>query len=154
MKSPAILFALFLLMENVHAQQGKTPAAVMDSTTEKDTDEADSTDFDKVFVKVEKEAIFPGGVAGWSDFVRKNLDGDAPNKDNLKSGTYPIDLRFDIDANGKVIFVSATEMIRQCPHCVLAAQKLIKKSPKWSPAMQQGKKVRYQVSQRITFAVP
>ena len=42
-------------MGNVNAQQGKLPAKVADSSANKDTDEEDSTDFDKVFVRVEKE---------------------------------------------------------------------------------------------------
>ncbi len=154
MKTPATLVMLFFFLGNVNAQQEKSAKAAADSAAIKDTDEEDSTDYDKVFVKVEKEAIFPGGASGWADFVRNKLDADAPYKDHLKSGTYPVDVRFDVDEKGKVIVISATELISQCPHCVLAAQKLLKKSPRWSPAMQQGRQVRFQANQRITFAVP
>jgi len=103
------------------------------------------------FVSVQVEAEFPGGKEGWKRYLERNLNSSLPSDNGAPAGKYPVMVSFMVDASGNISDVVAEndpgygtkeEAIR-----------IIKKGPKWRPAIQNGRTVAYRVRQQITFQV-
>lgn len=106
---------------------------------------------DNIFTKVEIEAEFPGGLKAWANFLNDNLKSNVPVKRKAPVGQYTVIIKFIVDKSGEVRDVVAEtsygygmeqEVIR-----------VIKKSPNWKPAIQDGRKVNAYRRQPITFDV-
>lgn len=110
-------------------------------------------DYDKVFTKVEKEAKFPGGMEGWKRYLERNLDAQVASNDGAPAGNYQVKVQFIVDKEGNISNVQAIEVPKACPSCGPEAVKVIKKGPKWEPAVQNGRNVIYQAIQFVTFQV-
>ncbi len=110
-------------------------------------------DYDKVFTKVEKEAKFPGGLEGWKKYLERNLDAQVAANDGATAGNYVVKVQFIVDKTGNISNVQAIEVPKPCPSCGPEAVKVIKKGPKWEPAVQNGRNVIYQAIQIVTFQV-
>jgi len=110
-------------------------------------------DYDKVFTKVEKEAKFPGGMDGWKKYLERNLDAQVAANDGAAPGNYTVKVQFIVDKQGNISNVQAIEVPKPCPSCGPEAVKVIKKGPKWEPAVQNGRNVIYQAIQFVTFQV-
>jgi periplasmic protein TonB len=108
-------------------------------------------DADKIFTKVEREAEFPGGDAGWKRYLEKNLNANTPIDNGAPEGTYTVVIKFVVDKEGKISDVEPLSShgfgMEQ------EAMKIIKKGPNWKPAEQNGRQVRAYRSQPITFVV-
>lgn len=103
------------------------------------------------FNKVEIEASFGGGNPAWKKFLSENINPDVPVKNGAQRGTYVAIVRFIIESNGELSqikpitshgFGMEEEVVR-----------VIKKSPKWKPAFQNGHFVKAYRKQPITFIV-
>jgi periplasmic protein TonB len=116
-------------------------------------DTATNKKIDPVFTKVEQEAKFPGGVDGWRQFLERNLNANVAANDGARPGNYTVKLQFIVDKEGNISNVQAVDVPKACPSCGPEGVKVIRKSPKWIPAMQNGKQVTYQAVQFITFQV-
>lgn len=110
-------------------------------------------DYDKVFTKVEKEAKFPGGPDGWRRYLERNLNANVAADDGAPLGNYSVKVQFIVDKQGNISNVQAIEKPKACPSCGPEAEKVIKRGPKWEPAVQNGRNVIYQAIQYITFQV-
>ncbi|HEX8461677.1 MAG TPA: energy transducer TonB [Segetibacter sp.] len=110
-------------------------------------------DYDKVFTKVEKEAKFPGGMEGWKRYLERNLNANVAADDGAPMGNYTVKVQFIVDKEGGISNVTAIEVPKACPSCGPEAVKVIKKGPKWDPAVQNGRNVIYQAIQYVTFQV-
>lgn len=110
-------------------------------------------DYDKVFTKVEKEAKFPGGMEGWKRYLERNLNANVAADDGAPPGNYTVKVQFIVDKTGGISNVQAIEKPKGCPSCGAEAEKVIKKGPKWEPAVQNGRNVIYQAIQYVTFQV-
>ena len=110
-------------------------------------------DYDKVFTKVEKEAKFPGGMEGWKRYLERNLNANVAADDGAPTGNYTVKVQFIVDKEGGISNVQAIEIPKACPSCGPEAVKVIKKGPKWEPAVQNGRNVIYQAIQYVTFQV-
>lgn len=110
-------------------------------------------DYDKVFTKVEKEAKFPGGADGWKRYLERNLNAQVAADDGAAPGNYTVKVQFIVDKEGNISQVSAIDKPKACPSCGPEAEKVIKRGPKWEPAVQNGRNVIYQAVQFITFQV-
>jgi protein TonB len=110
-------------------------------------------DYDKVFTKVEKEAKFPGGPEGWKRYLERNLNANVAADDGAPTGNYTVKVQFIVDKEGNISNVSAIEVPKACPSCGPEGVKVIKRGPKWEPAVQNGRNVIYQAVQFITFQV-
>jgi periplasmic protein TonB len=110
-------------------------------------------DYDKVFTKVEKEAKFPGGQKAWRKYLERNLNANVAADDGAPTGNYTVRVQFIVDKEGNISNVSAIEVPKACPSCGPEAVKVIKRGPKWDPAVQNGRNVIYQAVQHITFQV-
>lgn len=99
-----------------------------------------------------KEARFPGGSEGWKEYLERKLDRNAASAS--KPGLYTVEVRFIVDPEGEVRDVRAVSVPEECLPCGEEAKRVIRKSPKWEPAIQFNKPVIYQAIQYVTFQGP
>jgi periplasmic protein TonB len=107
------------------------PIIVVEEVREKD-------DVDSIILsKVEIEAEYPGGASAWQRFLNRNLRYPQEAIDNEISGSVVV--QFVVDKEGNVSNVEAVSG----PEALAAeAVRVIKKSGKWTPAVQGGRQVR------------
>lgn len=108
-------------------------------------------DENKIFNKVEVEAAFPGGEQAWVRYLRKNLDPNVPIDNGAPEGTYQVIIRFIVSKEGAISDVQS-----ETSHgygMEQEAMKIIRKGPKWTPALQNGRNVNAYRRQPITFVV-
>ncbi len=104
-----------------------------------------------IFDRVEVEAMFPGGLEAWREFLSENLRPEIPVKKKAPVGKYMVVVQFIVDKDGSLMDFNALtnhgygmekEVIR-----------ILKKSPNWTPARQNGRPVRAYRKQPVTFQV-
>lgn len=110
----------------------------------------DETDYDGMFMKVEKESEFPGGGAAWLRYLNKNLRYPDDALNNEIQG--PVVVQFIVDREGNVSDVEAISGpdsggLRE------EAIRVIKKSGKWTPAIQNGRFVKSYKRQPVMFHI-
>jgi len=105
-----------------------------------------------VFQITESPAMFPGGASTWNKYLERNLSNDFLIKQNAPPGKYKAVVNFLVDSEGNISQVHAVN--NPGYNVNTEAEKLIKKGPKWKPAIQNGKIVASEVNQSITFTVP
>ena len=110
-------------------------------------------DYEEKFTKVEKEAMFPGGAAAWKKYLERNLNAQVAADDGALAGNYTVIVQFIVDKEGVISDVTAIDIPKACPGCGPEAVKVIKKGPRWEPAVQNGRAVKFQAVQHITFHV-
>jgi protein TonB len=108
----------------------------------------DETDYEMTFEKVEIESLYPGGAGAWMRYLNKTFRYPQEAQDNEIQGTVVV--QFIVDREGNVSDVEAvsgpsTGGLRE------EAIRVIKKSGKWEPAVQNGRKVKSYKKQPITF---
>ena len=98
---------------------------------------------------VEIEAVYPGGQQAWSKFLHENLNSNIPSKNKAPIGRYTAAALFTVDTDGSLSNVKPVtnfgfgmeeEVIR-----------VIEKSGKWEPATRNGKLLKANRKQLITF---
>jgi len=109
--------------------------------------------FEKEFIRIEKEAMFPGGLPAWKKYLERTLNANAAVEDGAAMGDYLVKVQFVVDKEGNISNVKAIEVPKACPACGPEAVKVIKNGPKWEPAIQNSQKITYQAMQYITFKV-
>ena len=108
-------------------------------------------DEDKVFQKVEIEAQFPGGEKAWTKYITREITRYIDELQEAgKAGTCLV--QFIVDKEGNISDVEALTMkgTKLAEICVNA----IRKGPKWTPAEQNGRKVKAYRKQPVTFQMP
>lgn len=108
-------------------------------------------DENKVFTKVEQEAAFPGGDGAWRNYLKNNLNANVPVENDAPEGTYQVIVRFIVARDGSISDVAAET--KHGYGMEAEAVKIIKKGPKWKPALQNGRNVNAYRRQPITFVV-
>jgi hypothetical protein len=108
-------------------------------------------DDNKVFVKVEVEPAFPGGVMEWRKYLERNIDPTVPVKNGAKAGTYTVVVQFIVHKDGRVSDVRA--LTNHGFGMEEEAMRMISKGPHWIPAIQNGHQVTAYRKQPITFVV-
>jgi len=115
-------------------------------------------DYDKVFQKVEIDAEFPGGTAGWTRYITREIERNIDElQDDGRSGTVVV--LFIIGEDGFVREARALSYVEAgVPNCLDAKSKLaeiavaaIKKGPKWKPAVQDGRNVKAYRRMPVSF---
>jgi periplasmic protein TonB len=106
---------------------------------------------DKVFEAVDEEAYFPGKEDGWRSFLEQNLNPTTPVDNGAPAGTYTIYIQFVVDLNGKLSEIKA--LTKHGYGMEAEVMRILRKSPPWIPAVQDGKPVRAYRKQPVTFQV-
>ena len=108
-------------------------------------------DENKIFEKVEIEASFQGGESAWKKFLERNLNPNAPVDNGAPEGTYTVYVQFVVSKDGSISDVKA--LTNHGYGMEAEAIRVIKKGPKWIPAVQNGRQVNAYRKQPITFQV-
>lgn len=132
---------LLCLLFSLRATSQVTPAAAPDSVL------ADGS----IFTTVEVEAGFPGGVSGWINYLRKNLNANVPADNEAPIGKYTVIVKFAVGTDGSLSDIAAeTSLGYGMEKEVL---RIIRNSGKWEPAIKDGKPIRAYRRQPVTFMV-
>jgi protein TonB len=111
---------------------------------------ADDDNDGRPWTKVEIDASFPGGPAAWLRFLNKNLRSPDEAINNGISGKVVVQFIVDKDGNvSDVVAISGPEQggLRE------EAVRVIKKSGKWTPAIQNGRYVKAYRVQPVIFQI-
>jgi len=107
-------------------------------------------DDDGIFNKVEIESSYPGGIQAWIRYLGRNMHYPDQAVNDEVQGTVMV--QFIVDKEGNVSDVEAVggpeqDGLRE------EAVRVIKKSGKWTPALQNGRYVKSYKRQPITFKI-
>jgi protein TonB len=121
-----------------------TATGVVEAPKKKDDDD------DGRFMPVEIEASFPGGASAWLRFLNKNLQYSSDAQDRGIQGTVVV--QFVVDKDGNVSDVQAIGGpgeggLRE------EAVRVIRKSGKWTPGVQNGRYVKSYKRQPVIFQI-
>jgi periplasmic protein TonB len=106
---------------------------------------------DKVFARVEQEAVFPGGFTAWKKYLEKNLQNDIAVKNGAPKGIYNVIAKFIVTKEGTITEV--TTETNNGYGMEKEVTRVIKNGPKWKPAMQNNRPVNAYRRQPFTFVV-
>lgn len=110
-----------------------------------------STSENQELRKEEVEAAFPGGEKKWMQYLERNADGEVATANEAPTGTYTVLVKFVVDTLGNI-----SEVYPLTNHgygMEEEAIRVIKKGPRWVPAVQNGHRVKSYRKQPITFRV-
>jgi protein TonB len=110
---------------------------------------------DRIWTKVEQEAQFPRGNEGWRNFLIKNLQSNKIAKfihipDSVGTVFHKVLLKFVVSKDGTINDITVESSTND--YCSTEAIRVIKLSPKWIPAYQNGRDVNAYRIQPLTFA--
>ena len=114
-------------------------------------EEKKEEDENKIFDKVEIEASFPGGDSKWRQYLERNANGQVATDNGAPEGTYTTVVQFVVDKEGNISDVRA--LTNHGYGMEEEAMRVIRKGPKWTPAVQNGRQVKAYRKQPITFQV-
>lgn len=100
---------------------------------------------------LEEDADFAGGEKGWMIFVQNNLNPKVPVKKKAPAGQYQVVVQFVVNTEGAVTDI--TSLTSNGYGMEQEVERMLKKSPRWKPANQFGRKVNAYRLQPITFVV-
>ncbi|MEP6748214.1 MAG: energy transducer TonB [Bacteroidota bacterium] len=136
MKKIYLAILQLTIFASLHAQAD----VVKDSLSKKNIPE------DSIFIAPAVEAYFHGGAHEWGMYLMRNLV--YPYDAQVKRIQGSVTVVFTVEKNGRLHDVHAVggpEPLQR------EAIRLIKDSPRWIPAMQDGQKVRAYKTQNVTF---
>jgi protein TonB len=136
---------------DVKSDTGVNNGIVQPAVQDQGTQVVEQVDDNKIFEKVEKEAEFPGGEAQWRRYLEKNLNANVPIDNGAPEGTYTVIVKFIVSKDGSISDVQAETNFGYGMED--EAVKQIKRGPKWTPALQNGRNVNAYRRQPITFVV-
>jgi protein TonB len=125
----------------------QTKPPVKEGITEGDDDNGANTIFDEV----EIDASFPGGNDEWRKYLQRTLNAAAPVENGAPAGTYTVIVQFIVDKEGNISDVKA--LTRHGYGMEAEVMRVIRKGPKWEPAIQNGRMVKAYRKQPVTFQV-
>jgi protein TonB len=105
----------------------------------------------EIFTKVEIDASYPGGPGAWRNFLERNLRADVATENGASPGTYTVVIQFVVDKEGNVSDVKPITSVGYGME--QEAVRVLKKSGKWKPAIQNGREVKAYRKQPITFQI-
>lgn len=152
------LFAVLIFLLSGYSSMAKNGYCPADTTKPgnlsvqaKDSLPSANEDSLKIFEKVEIEASFPGGDNAWRKYIEQNVNNATPAEYGAPAGTYTVVVQFVVDKNGNISDVRP--LTRHGFGMEAEVVRVIKRGPKWIPAMQDGRNVRAYRKQPVTFSV-
>lgn len=104
---------------------------------------------EQVFIFVQVMPQFPGGEEAFQKFIAVNLEYPADARaQGIEGAVY---VQYVIGKDGTLSDVKIVPGRGLSPSCDQAAIDVFKKSPKWSPALQNGTPVAVKLTQKIHF---
>jgi hypothetical protein len=98
---------------------------------------------------IDKPAQPIGG--SFKNYLEENLNGLVADQSGAPMGSYTVKVQFVIDKEGNITDVVPAWVPEKCLPCGYEAVRVIRRGPKWHPAIQSGKPVIYKAVQFITF---
>lgn len=94
---------------------------------------------------------FKGGLLAWRIFTQKNIKADVPVVNGAPPGNYAAIISFDVDMDGTLSNIKA----EKDPGYGMGEEaiRLLKSSPKWEPAIVNGKPVKASTKQAVSFSI-
>ena len=135
--------------EGIKDENIATPVAIDEG--KQIVEEKKEEDENKIFDKVEIEASFPGGDSKWRQYLERNANGQVATDNGAPEGTYTTVVQFVVDKEGNISDVRA--LTNHGYGMEEEAMRVIRKGPKWTPAVQNGRQVKAYRKQPITFQV-
>ncbi len=111
----------------------------------------DVPDYEEIFRVVQIPAAFPGGIDSWRRYLERKLNRDLPSENGAPVGRYSVLVTFVVDEAGRVSEVQAENDPGYGTK--IEAIRVIQNGPNWTPAIQNGRKVKYRHKQTIVFEV-
>lgn len=111
--------------------------------------EAEEEKVDEIFLVVEDQAQFPGGIGEFYKYVAESIVYPETAKRLNISGR--VFVRFVVEKDGNITQVSVVRGIGG--GCDAEAARVIQNSPKWIPAKQRGRPVRVYMTVPINFTL-
>jgi protein TonB len=105
----------------------------------------------EIFTKVEIDPTFPGGGRAFKAFLDKNLRQVVPSLNNAYPGTYTVIVKFIVSKKGEISNLTTETHLGYGME--EEAIRVMKLSPKWNPATQNGFIVNAYTRQPIIFVV-
>jgi len=125
--------------------------SLIDTTPLKHTIEAGNKGDKVIFENVDIEASFPGDLSGWQQFLMGNLNPNTPILKGAPAGSYTVVIQFIVSKDGSLSAIKA--LTRHGFGMEAEVIRILRKSPKWSPAQQNGNFVNAYRKQPVTFVV-
>jgi len=94
-------------------------------------------DSDKIELKPNVKASFPGGEAKFREYVQRAFQYPVRCQDYGISGS--VLLRFIVDSKGKISDIKVIEETKTCPEFSTEAIRILQKSPRWVPGQVNGR---------------
>ena len=107
-----------------------------------------NTEPEQPYTTVQVEAKF---IGDWVKFLTRNLDPETPTRNDAPVGRYTVVVQFVVDKEGVVSDIKA--LTNHGYGLEAEAVRVLKKAPKWKPAIQNGYEVKAYRKQLITFDV-
>jgi TonB family protein len=99
------------------------------------------------FVSVEKQPVYPGGIAKFYEYMKNEIKYPEVAKNNKIQGK--VFLSFTVEKNGKLTNVVITRSLSK--ETDAEAIRVIKNSPSWEPGLLKGKPVRVKYNINVNF---
>lgn len=157
-KNLSVIFGILIIL-NVQAQQKDTISKkFVVSINDKSATIYPENDSTKVFTVVQVPAMFPGGLPGWTKYLKSNLNVDLGARyvkipKGVKEVKQIVKVQFLVDTLGKISNILVLNPNEVHPKLAKEAIRVIKEGPDWSPAKQNGKKVTYRHTQTVTWVI-
>ena len=105
---------------------------------------------EEIFLVVEEQASFKGGMSAWASHVKENLEYPEQAKRLGIEGR--VFLSFIVDKHGSLSNIQLVKGIGA--GCDQAALNMLKASPDWLAAKQRGRNVNSRMQVAVTFKIP
>lgn len=106
-----------------------------------------------VFINVQVEAMYPGGPTAWKKFLERNLRQQTPIENGATSGLYAVVVSFIVARDGSTSEIKILSAPSPDYGTAEEAKRVIERSGRWNPAIQNGRQVAYRAKQKIIFQV-
>lgn len=110
-------------------------------------------DYEKEFTSVQVKATYPGGPEAWQKYLTRNLQSQLPAENGAPAGQYAVTVSFLVSRDGSTSEVKAISAPNPDYGTAAEAVRVIERSGKWNPAIQNGRQVTYRQTQKIIFSV-
>ena len=114
-----------------------------------DVDFDNNEEVDDIFLVVETQPEYPGGLSALRSFVKENLKYPQICRENNIQGR--VIVSFIVDKDGSVVEPVVVNSVH--PALDAEALRLVSIMPKWTPGMQRGKPVRVKYTVPLTFSL-